>query len=374
MQEIIDRQMMSKALQLAELGCFTTSPNPCVGCVLTKNNQIIGQGWHQQAGQAHAERNALTEAGDKAKGSTAYVTLEPCNHTGRTGPCVDALLKAGVERVVAAMVDPNPRVAGQGLARLAEHGVQVEHGLLAAQAERLNRGFCKRMRHRHPWIQIKLASSLDGKTALRNGQSKWITAQAAREDVQLHRAQSCAILSGANTVLADDPSLNVRHDTIQSRLPAVAKQLQRQPLRVIIDGQNRLSARHRVFHLAGKVLLVNLAVNPAAFPENVSQWQAPAVNGKVDLSALMTHLAGLEINNLWVEGGAQLAGALLQNNLFDELILYQAAKILGDTGKSLLALPEYTQMTQAQALCIQDIRMLGQDIKILATPAINPED
>ena len=360
----LDAQLMAKALRLAALGQYTTSPNPNVGCVLADvHGHIVGQGWHQWAGTAHAEVHALTQAGDRARGATAYVTLEPCSHTGRTAPCADALIQAGVSKVIAAMVDPNPLVAGKGLAKLAAAGIEVAHGLMAQQAGSLNRGFIQRMTTGMPWVTVKLASSLDGKTALGNGQSQWITAAQARQDVQRHRAKSCAILSGSGTVLADDPSLNVRYQETGLREDVLGEQDLRQPLRVILDGRNQLHAYLLLFTLPGDILIINSRPN-AQLPAGVKQWQAPYHNNQLDLSQVFKHLGTLQLNHIWVEAGAKLAGALLQNRLIDELILYQAPKLLGDKGQDMFAIDELTSMRQAYKLDWQDIRQLGGDIKL----------
>jgi diaminohydroxyphosphoribosylaminopyrimidine deaminase/5-amino-6-(5-phosphoribosylamino)uracil reductase len=362
----LDARLMAKAIRLAAKGQFTTSPNPNVGCVLADaHGHIVGQGWHQRAGRAHAEVHALAQAGGKARGATAYVTLEPCSHTGRTAPCADALIQAGVSKVIAAMVDPNPLVAGMGLAKLAAAGIEVAHGLMAPQAANLNRGFIKRMLTGMPWVTVKLASSLDGKTALANGQSQWITAKPARQDVQRHRAKSCAILSGSGTVLADDPSLNVRYQETGLSDAILAQQDLRQPLRVILDGRNQLHSRLRLFTLPGDILIVNSRPNEQ-LPEGVLQWQAPYHNNQLDLSQVFTHLGSLQLNHIWVEAGGKLAGALLQNRLIDELILYQAPKLLGNKGQDMFAIDELSSMQQAYNLDWQDIRQLGGDIKLTA--------
>lgn len=364
----VDHRMMAKALQLAEHGQFTTPPNPNVGCVIVNTDgDIIGQGWHQQAGGPHAEIHALRQAGAKARGGTAYVTLEPCCHTGKTGPCTQALVAAGITRVVAAMADPNPLVAGNGLQQLTEKGIQTSCGLLAGQAARVNRGFIKRMQDSRPWVTVKLASSLDGKTALLNGKSQWITGAEARRDVQRHRAQSCAILTGSGTLLADDPSMNVRYAELH--LSEIAQRVQRQPLRVLLDSNNQLPVSLKTYRLSGSVLLVNRKPCPHT-PKHVQQWQAPiTAEGKICLSNLLSYLATQHhINSLWVEAGAGLAGALLKNKLVDELIFYQAPKLMGDKARDLVELDELTDMAASPALTYTDIRMLGQDIKITAQP------
>lgn len=366
--------MMALAIRLAEKGQYTTSPNPNVGCVIADpQGTIVGQGWHQKAGSGHAEVHALHQAGLQAKGATAYVTLEPCSHHGRTPPCADALIKAGVSQVIAAMVDPNPLVAGEGLNKLAKAGIAVSSGLLDPSARQLNRGFIKRMQTGQPWVTVKLAASLDGKTALHNGQSQWITGPLARQDVQRHRARSCGILSGSGTVLADDPSLNVRYEELGLPPEQLRHRDLRQPLRVILDGRNQLTANLQLFKLASPVLLVNSQVNPAKFPSQVQQWQAPYHNAQLDLDAVLTHLGKLQLNQLWVEAGAKLAGALLQNSLIDELILYQAPKLLGDKGRDLFAIDEMTHMQQAFDLQWQDIRQVGNDLKLTAYPKLRVE-
>jgi diaminohydroxyphosphoribosylaminopyrimidine deaminase/5-amino-6-(5-phosphoribosylamino)uracil reductase len=359
--------MMALAIRLAEKGQFTTSPNPNVGCVISDaNGNIVGQGWHQKTGTPHAEVHALHEAGTLALGATAYVTLEPCSHVGLTPPCADALVKAGVSRVVAAMVDPNPLVAGSGLDKLAAAGIDVAHGLLQQQAERLNRGFIKRMRTGFPWVTVKLASSLDGKTALANGASQWITGALARQDVQRHRARSCAILSGSGTVIADNPSLNVRYDDLGETGTEYLESDLRQPTRVILDGRNQLHADLKLCSLPGDILLINSRENDQPFPPQVTQWQAPYNQSQLDLNKVFQQLGSLQFNAIWVEAGAKLAGALLQNKLIDELILYQAPKLLGDKGQNMFAVEELNDMQQAYNLHWQDVRQIGCDLKITA--------
>lgn len=362
-----DGQMMSRALDLAKRGIYTSTPNPNVGCVIVNDSgEIVGEGWHVKAGHAHAEVNALLDAGELAKGATAYVSLEPCSHHGRTPPCCHALAEAGVKRVVAAMVDPNPLVAGKGLSYLEQKGVQVSSGLLANEAEKINQGYCKRMRTGLPRVTVKLAATLDGKTALQNGKSQWITGPHARKDVQRHRASSCAILSGSGTVMADNPSLNVRYDELEGLIDIPAPDLQRQPLRVLLDGRNQFPNDLRLLQLPGQILLVNRHKSEVRFPENLSQWQAPSVDKKLDLSAVMAHLGTLGLNEIWVEAGAKLAGALLQEKLIDQLILYQAPKLIGDKGQSLFSTPALTDMSQVHDLSWRDIRQVGEDLKLTA--------
>ncbi|MFQ3219689.1 MAG: diaminohydroxyphosphoribosylaminopyrimidine deaminase [Paraglaciecola sp.] len=367
-----DATMMALAIRLAQKGQYTTSPNPNVGCVITDpQGNIIGQGWHQKAGSSHAEVNALQQAGGKAKGAIAYVTLEPCSHYGRTPPCADALIAAGVSKVIAAMVDPNPRVAGNGLKALTNAGIDVSCGLLEDSARGLNRGFCKRMQTGQPWVTVKLAASLDGKTALNNGQSQWITGTLARQDVQRHRAKSCAILSGSGTILADNPSLNVRYSELGLAPEKLAEADLRQPVRVLLDGRNQMGPELHLFSLSSPILMLNSQPNPARFPAHVSQYQPPSIGAQLDLHKVMQHLGQCGFNHIWVEAGAKLAGALLQHHLIDELILYQAPKLLGNKGRDLFAVDELTQMHQAFDLQWQDIRQVGCDLKLTAYPKLN---
>jgi diaminohydroxyphosphoribosylaminopyrimidine deaminase/5-amino-6-(5-phosphoribosylamino)uracil reductase len=362
-----DARMMALAIQLAKRGQYTTSPNPNVGCVLVnQQGEIIGQGWHQKAGTPHAEIHALQQAGSKAKGATAYVTLEPCSHFGRTPPCALSLIEGGVTKVVAAMVDPNPLVAGSGLAKLQDAGILTAHGLMQTQAEELNRGFIKRMQSGRPWVTVKLAASLDGKTALANGQSKWITGPLARQDVQRHRARSCAILSGSGTVLADNPSLNVRYAELGLPNSVLAEDNLRQPIKVILDGRNQLKADLICLQTTSPTILINSRLNAAPFLTSVSQWQAPYDGNQLNLAAVFEYLGSQQINSVWVEAGAKLAGALLQSKLIDELILYQAPKLMGNSGQDLFAIEPLTSMQQAYSLTWTDIRQIGPDLKLTA--------
>jgi diaminohydroxyphosphoribosylaminopyrimidine deaminase/5-amino-6-(5-phosphoribosylamino)uracil reductase len=351
-----DSQWMAHALRLAERGLFTTSPNPRVGCVLVKEGKLVGEGWHMCAGEPHAEVHALRAAGSAARGATAYVTLEPCSHHGRTPPCADALIAAGVSRVVAAMQDPNPLVAGQGLHKLRGAGIAVECGLMEAAARELNIGFVSRMTRGLPWVRSKVAASLDGKTALNNGTSKWITGAAARHDVQHWRARSCAVLTGIDTVLADDPQLNVR---IESG---------RQPLRIILDSQLRLPSTARI--LAGGALVYTASADSgkrAALQKAGAEVVVlPGVEGRVDLLAVLRDLAQRGINEVLVEAGRTLNGALLQAGLVDELVLYLAPQFLGDAARGLADLGELTQLQQRVNLQWQDVRHVGGDLRIVA--------
>lgn len=364
-----DAVYMSRALELARLGRFTTSPNPNVGCVIVLNDQIVGEGFHLRAGEPHAEVHALRMAGEKAQGATAYVTLEPCSHHGRTPPCADALINAGVKRVVAAMQDPNPEVAGRGLFRLQQAGIEVEHGLMMAEAERVNRGFFKRMRTGFPYLQLKLAASLDGKTAMASGESQWITSEASRKDVQQFRAESPAILSTSATVIADNPELNVRWAELDSTIrQGYPEKDLRQPLRIILDGHNRITPDLRLFSLPGDILLVRTEKGNEPWPDNVEQMVIPAHNGGIDLVVLMMQLGRRQINTIWTEAGPTIAGALLQAGLVDELVLYMAPKLLGDEARGLCKLPGLNSLSQAPEFKLADVQQIGGDLRLRLLP------
>ena len=365
-----DQQMMSRAIALAKRGRYTTAPNPMVGCVIVNNGDIVGEGYHYQAGQPHAEVFALRQAQQRAQGATVYVTLEPCSHHGRTPPCAEALINAKVARVVCAMVDPNPVVAGRGIALLQAAGIRVDVGVLALEAQALNPGFIKQMTHQMPYVELKLAASLDGRTALANGASKWITGPKARSDVQQFRACAGAILSTSATVIADNPSLNVRWSeldaSVQQQYPQSAL---RQPIRVIIDSQNRLTPEYQLFNLPGETILARTMLGTEAWPDSVQQWQIPTQinSNQLDLVALMSRLATYGINHIWVEAGASLAGALLQQQLVDSLILYQAPKLMGSDSRGLIDITGLTSMAQTPLLTITDVGVIGVDIRIMAT-------
>lgn len=363
-----DQNYMARALELARRGLNTAHPNPRVGCVLVKEDSVIGEGWHWQAGAPHAEANALAAAGDKAQGATAYVTLEPCSHTGRTPPCADALIEAGVARVVLAVEDPNPQVAGTGIERLRAAGITVETGLLREAAEELNCGFLSRMRRGRPWVRVKLAASLDGRTALASGESNWITGEAARLDVQRWRARSSAILTGIGTVLADNPRLNVR-------LP----ETERQPLRVVLDSTLRIGADAQIFQRAGDVLVLHGSraneLRAAELKRNGVQLAAVAdsENG-LDLAAVLTELTARDQNEVWVEAGATLAGAMVDADLADELIVYLAPDLLGSDGRPLLHLPGIERMDQRRHFEWHDLRRIGRDLRLILRPRATNED
>ncbi len=364
-----DQVFMARALELARRGRFTTAPNPNVGCVIVRDGQIVGEGWHQRAGEPHAEVHALRAAGDVARGATAYVTLEPCSHFGRTPPCCDALIAAGVSRVVAAMQDPNPEVAGRGLYRLRQAGIEVSHGLMQQDAEALNRGFLKRMRTGFPWVQLKLGASLDGRTAMASGESQWITSAAARRDVQHFRAQSHAILSTAKTVIADNAALTVRAGSLDSEtLTAIGGATHlRQPVRVIADRQQQLQPSQSVFSGPGDTWLIRSRPD-GEWPETVKQIVVPEHDGGFDLVALMMQLGRQQINSVWTEAGATLAGALIRAGVVDELIVYLAPKLLGNEARGLCALPGLTRLADAPAFCFEDVRRIGDDLRVILRP------
>lgn len=358
-----DELYMARALKLAARGRFTTHPNPNVGCVIVKDGEIVGEGFHYRAGEPHAEVHALRMAGEKAQGATAYVTLEPCSHHGRTPPCCEALIAAGVSRVVAAMQDPNPQVAGRGLYRLQQEGVDVSHGLMMNEAEALNKGFLKRMRTGFPWIQLKMGASLDGRTAMASGESQWVTSPQARRDVQRLRAQSHAILTSSATVLADDPALTVRWDELNADTQALYPQENlRQPLRIVIDSQNRVTPQHRIVEQAGETLFARTREDERQWPENVRTLLVPEHNGRLDLVVLMMLLGKQQINSIWVEAGSTLAGALLEAGLVDELIVYIAPKLLGSDARGLCVLPGLEKLEQAPHFKFNEIRHVGPDI------------
>lgn len=364
-----DETYMAHAMELARRGQFTTAPNPNVGCVIVNNGEIVGEGFHFRAGEPHAEVHALRMAGNKARGATAYVTLEPCSHHGRTPPCCDALIAAGVSRVVAAMQDPNPEVAGRGLYRLQQAGIDVSHGLMMQEAEALNRGFLKRMRTGFPWVQLKMGASLDGRTAMASGESQWITSPEARQDVQRLRAQSAAILSTSATVLADDPSLTVRWSELSESVRKSYNEVDlRQPVRVIADSQNRVTPAHRLIAQSGETWLARAEEGSENWPENVQQITVPRVNQQLDIVSLMMLLGRRQINSVWVEAGATFAGALLAAGVVDELIVYVAPTLLGDSARGLCHLPGLAQLADAPAFTFSDIRQVGPDLRLTLSP------
>ena len=349
---------MGQALELAGRGLYTTTPNPRVGCVIVRDGAVVGTGWHEKTGMPHAEVLALKEARDRARGATLYVNLEPCSHHGRTPPCVEAIIPAGIKRVVAAMQDPNPKVAGAGFSLLRAAGIAVEQGLMEGEARELNIGFVARMTRGRPWVRMKIAASLDGRTALANGRSQWITGEPARRDGHRWRARACAVLTGFGTVRDDDPRLNVRGvDT------------PRQPLKIVVDSKFETSPSARVLQ-GGKTLVVGavneekkIAALKAAGAEAV---MIPNDSGKVELFKLMEELARRELNEIHVEAGTKLNGSLLQAGVVDELLVYLAPSVIGDSGRGMFHLPELTELSQTTALKIREVERIGEDVRILA--------
>jgi len=386
-----DSRWMAQALRLAERGLYGTSPNPRVGCLLVAGEDIVGSGWHRRAGEPHAEVHALREAGNAARGATAYVTLEPCSHHGRTPPCADALIEAGVARVVVAVQDPNPQVAGEGLEKLRAAGIKVESGLMEVEARELNAGFFSRMARGIPWVRSKVAMSLDGRTALASGASKWITGEPARRDVQRWRARSCAVLTGINTILADDAQLNVRDAAAFSQTPNNVTPVSvyergthpeagaleeaedsvaslRQPLRVVLDSHLRLPFDAQV--IFGGNTLVYAAVRDDQKMAMLQDLGAEVVvlsgrSGQVDLEGMLHDLAKRGCNEVLVEAGCILNGALLRAGLVDELLLYIAPQLLGETARGMVQLGELASLDQCVNMKWQDVRQVGDDLRVL---------
>lgn len=352
-----DHAFMARALALAERGLYGASPNPRVGCVLAREERIVGEGYHARAGEPHAEVNALAAAGGEARGATVYLTLEPCNHHGRTPPCVNALIEAGVERVVIATADPNP-AAGAGMTRLRGAGIEVETGLLEHEARELNLGFFSRFARRRPWVRMKIAASLDGRTALSSGASQWVTGEQARRDGHRLRARSCAVLTGIGTVLADDPQLTVR----EIETP-------RQPLKVVLDSKLRLPLNARMLR-SGPVLVASAV----SFPGIVKKLEAagaeivslPGASGKVDLNALMQELARREVNEVLVEAGTKLNGALIKAGLIDELVIYFAPHLIGGGAPGMFNIPEIGNLGAKRKLLLREVRAVGEDLRVSA--------
>src|SRR5260221_4775585 len=353
-----DHAFMARALALTERGRDTATPNPNVGCVLVKDGRLIGEGWHERAGEAHPERGVSGAASESPEGPTAYVTLEPCSHQGRTGPCADALVAARISRVVAALEDPNPQVKGRGFARLREAGARVDVGLMASEALEVHRGFISRMSRGRPWMRIKAAASLDGRIALANGERRWITAEAARRDAHALRARSCAMLTGIGTVLRDDPELTVRH------VPC-----SRQPKRVVIDSRLDMPAGAKI--LSGEPPIILTVSDDAQRTKSLQARGAevirvPREGEKTDLGAIARLLAERGFNEVTVETGGKLMGSLLRSGVIDELVLYYAPLILGDKAQGLFALPEWTSLAEALRPRIVEVRAVGQDIRVTA--------
>ena len=375
-----DDVLMAKAIELARLGTLTTQPNPRVGCVIVKDGVIVGSGYHRKAGFPHAERYALAMAGNNSVGATCYVTLEPCSHTGRTSPCADALINAGVARVVVAMTDPNPQVAGTGIEKLRNAGISVTTGVAEAEAKALNPGFIKRMLTGKPWVRVKLAMSLDGKTAMLDGESKWLTGELARQDVQYWRARSSAIITGRETVSRDNPSLNVRWSLLDTQTDHMRHEnevisLQHQPDRIIVDSQAKTTTDINMLTLPGKTVLATTSKNlqkQQAWQAAGGEWLSlPAHNSHLDLSALLQHLGQQHCNEVLIESGPQLTGAFTSLNLVDEFLIYIAPKLLGNHSLNLMNLPGIHQLSEHIPLMFNDISHVGTDLRIRAVPLKN---
>ncbi|MDJ0760433.1 MAG: bifunctional diaminohydroxyphosphoribosylaminopyrimidine deaminase/5-amino-6-(5-phosphoribosylamino)uracil reductase RibD [Woeseiaceae bacterium] len=346
---------MSRALTLAARGRYSARPNPMVGCVIVSGGDIVGEGWHERTGDAHAEVNALKPAGKAAAGATVFVTLEPCSHHGRTPPCADALIEAGVGEVIVAMTDPSDDVDGDGIRRLQAAGIVVRSGLLESQARELNHGFISRVTRHRPFVRLKLAMSLDGAVAMQSGESQWITGPEARADVQRLRAESGAIMTGIATVLADDPSLNVRDE----RFPVL-----NQPLRVVLDSSMRMPADARMLKLPGDTLVATASTVNA--PEGARRLRVPGHADGVDIPAVLGELAALGVNDLLVEAGPTLAGHLLRERLFDELVIYQSPHIMGSSTTRAARTPSWTALADRLELDVVDTRVVGRDQRITA--------
>ncbi|MBV6286651.1 bifunctional diaminohydroxyphosphoribosylaminopyrimidine deaminase/5-amino-6-(5-phosphoribosylamino)uracil reductase RibD [Pseudomonas aegrilactucae] len=362
---------MARALELARQGLYSTHPNPRVGCVIVRDGQVVGEGWHVRAGEPHAEVHALRQAGELARGACAYVTLEPCSHHGRTPPCAEALVQAGVARVVAAMQDPNPQVAGQGLKRLADVGIEVASGVLEAEARALNPGFLKRMEHGLPYVRVKLAMSLDGRTAMASGESQWITGPAARSAVQRLRARSSIVLSSAESVMADNARMTVRADELGLDAHTTALALARPPLRVLIDGRLRLPLDAAFFQAGPALVVTAAALDPRYAAAGHELLSLPGAEGRVDLPALLRELARRGASEVLVEAGPRLAGAFAQLGLVDEYQIFIAGKFLGSSARPLLDWP-LARMSEAQALHITEMRAVGDDWRVTAIPVPAP--
>ncbi len=366
-----DAGYMARALKLAARGRYTTHPNPRVGCVIVADGQVVGEGWHQRAGGPHAELLALREAGERARGADVYVTLEPCSHTGRTGPCDRALIEAGVARVIAAARDPNPEVSGRGLDHLRAAGIPVVVGLMENAARRLNRGFFQRMQKKRPWVRLKLASSLDGRTAMASGESQWITGIEARNDVHRLRAEAGAVLTGSATVLADNPAMTVRID------PPPGLDAWIQPARIVIDSRLQSPASAEIFADGARRLVLTTSRDSARRAQLEArgvevQVLAPAEDGSVPLAQALKIIAAHEINEVLLECGPRLAGAMVRAGLVDEMIVYLAPKLLGDTARPLAVLPGIERLADAVDLDIRSIRAVGRDLRLTAIPRPRP--
>jgi diaminohydroxyphosphoribosylaminopyrimidine deaminase/5-amino-6-(5-phosphoribosylamino)uracil reductase len=352
-----DERYMAQALRLARKGIYSTHPNPAVGCVIVNNGKIVGKGWHERAGQAHAEVIALKQAGSNTTGSTMYVTLEPCSHLGKTPPCVKSIVKSGISRVVIATEDPNPLVNRSGISELQRAGIDITLGVGQVEAKKINRGFLKRVSTGIPWVSLKIASSLDGKTAMGDGESQWITSEPARRDAQKYRAAASGILTGVGTVLRDDPNMNARLDGIQ-----------RQPTRIILDTNLSTPQDARILHAPGKVLIVTAFAEDETVEgfqnDNVEIIQCPAVGGKINLQELMVELGKREMNSILLEAGSRLSGSMIEQGLVDEIIVYKAPDLLGSDARGMFDIPGLERISDKIKLEYKDVTMVGRDIRL----------
>ncbi|AAO27119.1 diaminohydroxyphosphoribosylaminopyrimidine deaminase [Buchnera aphidicola str. Bp (Baizongia pistaciae)] len=361
---------MKKAIKLAKKGSLTTSPNPNVGCIIVNNNIIVGSGWHKKTGMKHAEIYALKTSGEKAKGATAYITLEPCSHFGKTPPCCVALTKYGISRVVIATLDPNPKVSGNGVKWLKKHGILVTIGTLSKESIKINKGFFQRMTTGIPWIKLKLASSIDGRTALNNGKSKWITSDKARHDVQHVREKSDAIISSSETILFDNPLLTVRNtnnNDNNQKLLKHSKTFLKQPIRVIIDSKNRITPSHKCIKQPGLLFLIRIHSDNNIWPSHIKQIILNNKSKKIDLIDLVKMLAKYQINNILIEAGPSLSSSFLKLNIINELIIYIAPKILGNYAKPLFFLENYSNLSDVPQFKFEKITQIGKDLKLILT-------
>lgn len=373
-----DIDYMQRALVLASKGQYSTQPNPAVGCILVKAGKVIGEGWHQKAGFPHAEREALIQAGAAAKGATAYVTLEPCSHHGRTPPCTDGLIEAGVNKVIVAMLDPNPLVSGKGIKQLEASGIEVVIGLLAADAKALNQGFIRMMEHNLPFVRLKMASSLDGRTAMANGESQWITGESARKEVHKMRAQCGALVTGIGTVLADDPSLTVRlADDELSAMNLTAESCQ--PIRVVLDPFLSMPLDAKMLGLAGRTILMTSREAVETNPELVEQFYSKNAeivavasdNDRLDIQSILRYLSEEEqVNDVLIESGAIVAGAFIESGLVNEVHSFIAPCLLGNQAKPMFVLPSVDIMADKIQLSISSIDQFGDDVRLILTPKV----
>ncbi|WP_343188529.1 bifunctional diaminohydroxyphosphoribosylaminopyrimidine deaminase/5-amino-6-(5-phosphoribosylamino)uracil reductase RibD [Buchnera aphidicola (Neophyllaphis varicolor)] len=363
---------MKKALMLAKKGQFSAAPNPNVGCVIVKNGKIIGEGWHIRQGEPHAEINALKKLTENAYGATVYINLEPCSHFGYTPPCCKSLVLAGIKRIVIAMIDPNPLVSGKGIKYMKKHGISISCGLMKKEAESINKGFNKRMKTGLPWIQLKMASSIDGKISMSDGNSKWISSVESRKDVQYFRAKNQVILSTSKTIIKDNPSLNVRYSDMNQKTQSYFLNAKiKQPIRLIIDSNNHIKPFHNVIQTQGKVLLARLKPDKEKWPKNTKQIIIDKDNNnKIDLLSLIYKLGSKKVNNVWVEAGSQLAGSLINIKLVDELIIYLSPKILGEKSKDIFTLKKTLKISETIDFRFKKIKRIGKDLRIILKPKL----